>query len=142
MIVHTGKLLLSVVLPIKLTNANNGRGGSFWKTAKDRKEFEATLRKLGHVYSPIGFPVELRVTRLMGKRERRWDYSSGFRGSWKEVEDAIVACGWLVDDGPEWIAGITFEQEKSDSGKSEIRIDIFEADQKREPAEWQAKRSG
>ena len=126
MIVHTGRRLLSVVLPIKLTNNNGGRGGSFWKSAKDRRDFEALLRKLGHVYSPLDHPVELRVTRLMGKRERPWDHSSGFRGNWKEIEDAIIACQWLHDDGAEWITGVTFAQEKNESGVSEIRIEFFE----------------
>jgi len=124
MIVITTPRLLSVTLPIKLTNSNNGRGGSFWKTAKDRKQFEETLRKNGHVYSPIPFPVYLRVTRLLSGREREWDYSSGFRGSWKELEDSCVACGWFQDDGPEYIRGIVFAQQRD--AETAVRIEIFD----------------
>lgn len=127
MIAHTGNLLIAIELPIKLTNKNDGRGGSFWRSAKERKQIEAILRASGHVYEPLDRPVELRVTRLIGKRERPWDYSSGLRGNFKEIEDSMVACGWFHDDGPEWIRGITFDQARSDDGRSAVRIEIFEA---------------
>ena len=127
MIKHTGKLISSILLPIKLTNGNGGRGTAFWKSAKLRKDYEALLRRLGHVYEPFLYRVEIRVTRLLGPRERLWDFSSGLRGSWKELEDSIVACGWLTDDGPQYVGGITFWQEKSASGKSETLIEFYES---------------
>ena len=125
MVVHTGRLLRSITLPIKLTNGNGGRGNAFWQTAKDRKQFEQTLRQLGHVYEPLDHPVELRVTRLMGPRERLWDHSSGLRGNWKELEDAMVACGWFRDDGPDWIAAVSFAQRKHDRRESAVLIEMF-----------------
>lgn len=124
MIQITTPRLLSVELPIKLSNNNAGRGHSFWKTKKDRDNYEATLRTLGHVYEPLDFPVYLRVTRLYCGRERAWDYSSGLRGSWKEFEDALVSCGWFVDDGPKWILGVVFDQQKHN--ESATRIEIFD----------------
>lgn len=118
------KPLLSVTLPVKLTNGNGGRSQKWFLTAKDRDAFEALLRSLGHVYSPIPFPVQLVVTRLLGKRERFWDYSSGFRGNWKELEDAMVACGWFKDDGPDDVKGVFFDQQKH-AGDSAVKVEIF-----------------
>ena len=126
MIVITSKLLLSVVLPIKLTNSNTGRGGSFWKSAKDRKDFEAILRASGHVYTPLDFPVYLRITRIFAGREREWDYSSGLRGNAKELEDSGVACGFWHDDGPKWIRGVVFAQARGE--KSAVMIEMFSAE--------------
>ena len=125
MVVHTGRLLKSITLPIRLTNGNGGRGNSFWRTDAERRRLEATLRTLGHVYEPLDYPVELRVTRLIGPRERLWDHSSGLRGNWKELEDSLVACGWFHDDGPEWIAGISFAQRKNDRRESAVLIEMF-----------------
>lgn len=125
MIIITSRRLLAVTLPVKLTNNNAGRGGSFWKSAKDRDNFEAMLRKLGHVYTPLDFPVLLRVTRLLSGREREWDFSSGLRGNFKELEDACVACGWFADDGPKWIRGVVFDQQRGD--ESAVMIEMFEA---------------
>lgn len=117
--------LLAVELPVKLTNGNDGRGSKWFQTAKDRKRLETLLRALGHVYSPLPFPVQLRVTRLLGKRERFWDASSCGRGNFKELEDAAVACGWFHDDCYEWIRGVYFEQRKEPRDKPAVLVEIF-----------------
>ena len=119
--------LTTIVVEFKLTNANAGRGGSFWKSAKDRKDFESQLRAEGLVFKPIPHPVQLRVTRLLGPRERYWDPDSCGRGNFKEFCDAAVVCGWFHDDCGEWIRGVYFEQEKTDRKTSAVRIEIFDA---------------
>lgn len=124
MIVILAPLLLTVDLPIKLTNSNDGRGHSFWRTNEDRTDCAILLKSLGHVYSPIDFPVYVRVTRLYSGLERKWDYSGGLRGNYKEIEDSLVACGWFVDDGPKWIKGVVFAQEKGEV--TATRIEIFD----------------
>ena len=48
-------------------------------------------------------PVTVTVTRILGKGERLWDSSSILRGNYKEIEDALVAIGWFVDDSTEYI---------------------------------------
>lgn len=125
MIHITTPRLIEVELPIKLSNSNDGRGHSFWRTKKKRDDFEATLRALGYVRQPLEFPVFLRVTRLYSGRERAWDYSSILRGDWKELEDSLVACGWFHDDSPRWIHGVVCDQQKRD--QSGTRIEIFSA---------------
>ena len=138
MIVITSRRLLAVTLPVKLTNNNAGRGGSFWRSAKDRKAFEEMLRARGHVYTPLDFPVYVRITRVYAGREREWDYSSGLRGSAKELEDACVACGWLKDDGPAHIRGVVFDQRRGD--ESAVMIEMFEAARVETPVETRKKR--
>jgi hypothetical protein len=47
--------------------------------------------------------VQVLVIRILGPNQRLWDYSSVLRGNWKEIEDALVACGFLYDDGPKYV---------------------------------------
>lgn len=118
--------LLSVELPVELTNGNDGRGSKWFRSAKVREQMEKLLRSLGHVYSPIGFPVVIKVTRLLGKGQRLWDASSGFRGNWKELEDAMVVCGWFHDDSPKWIRNCYFDQLKQPGRvKPGVLVEIF-----------------
>lgn len=103
--------VLRAVLPIELTNGNDGRGCRWFRSAKVRDDLERILRALRHVREPFDFPVSLTVTRILGPRQKLWDVSSCGRGNWKELEDALVACGWFHDDGPRWIESIAWEQD-------------------------------
>lgn len=105
--------MTEITLPFELTNGNDGRGYAWYKSASARKKFERQLRMLGHVRTPFDVPVKVTVTRILGKRQREWDASSGLRGNWKEIEDALVACGWFHDDKPQWIVATDFRQDAS-----------------------------
>ena len=102
----------TINLPFTLTNSNNGRGHHWGGSAKIRKQFEADLRKLRLTRSPFMFPVNVHVARVLGKGQRLWDTSSIGRGNWKEIEDALVACGWFSDDSPKFITMTTFDQDE------------------------------
>jgi hypothetical protein len=117
--------LLDVTLPIELTNGNDGRGSKWFRSSNVRKKLEATLRTLGLVRHPFDFPVRVTVTRVLGKGQRLWDASSVGRGNWKELEDAMVVCGWFHDDGPKWISHVAFFQDGSrrDVGPA-VRVEI------------------
>lgn len=104
------QLLHKQLLPIQLTNGNDGRGSRWFKSANVRKSIESTLRAKKLVRTPFSVPVALIVTRILGKGQRLWDVSSCGRGNWKEIEDALVACGWFKDDGPKYITDIRFQQ--------------------------------
>jgi len=97
---------MKTILPFKLTNGNTGRGNAWFMSAKFRDKAESQLRKLGLVRHPFPCRVSVMVTRILGKGERLWDSSSILRGNYKEIEDALVACGWFVDDSPAHI-GLT-----------------------------------
>jgi hypothetical protein len=103
-------MIFSVHLPFELTNGNDGRGSKWFSSAKLRKGFERDLRRLGLVSKPFDHAVSVRVTRILGTGQRLWDSSSIGRGNWKEIEDALVACGWFHDDGPKYIRGTQFYQ--------------------------------
>src|SRR5690554_4369071 len=94
---------LTLTLPIELTNGNSGRGHAFWNSAKERKAYEEIIRTKFPRQRPFGVPVVVTVTRVLGRKQRLWDSSSILRGNYKEVEDALVACGFFHDDGPRWI---------------------------------------
>ena len=98
-------------LPFVLTNGNDGRGSKWFSSAKARKGFEDKLRTLRLIRSPFLFPVKVHVVRVLGKRQRLWDTSSIGRGNYKELEDALVACGWFYDDSPKYITQTTFDQD-------------------------------
>ena len=103
--------LLRVTLPVNLTNNNNGQTKHFGKSAADRKKFERMLKRLGLVRKPFDVPVVVYVTRVLGKGQRCWDSSSGLRGSYKQLEDACVACGWFHDDSYKFIKETRFFQD-------------------------------
>lgn len=99
-------------LPFELTNGNDGQGKRWFNSAKIRKGFEADLRKLRMTRSPFLFPVTVHVVRVLGKGQRLWDTSSIGRGNWKQIEDALVSCGWFHDDSPKFITMTTFDQDE------------------------------
>lgn len=98
-------------LPFVLTNGNDGRGSKWFSSAQVRKRFEDKLRMLRLIRSPFMFPVKVHVVRVLGRGHRLWDTSSIGRGNYKEIEDALVACGWFYDDSAKYITQTTFDQD-------------------------------
>lgn len=118
--------LFAVVLDIELTNGNDGRNKRWFKPAKIRKQMEELLRAKRLVPSrPFPKPVVLKITRLLGKGQRLWDFDSCGRGNSKELIDSMVACGWFVDDSPKWIEGCFFDQRKDDREKPAVLVEVF-----------------
>jgi hypothetical protein len=122
-------ILLDIILPFELTNGNDGRGNKWFNSAKVRKKFERHLRATGMTRRPFGVPVDITVTRILGKGQRLWDSSSVGRGNWKEIEDALVACGWFRDDGPRWITSTTYRQDATRRADGPaVRVEITKAE--------------
>lgn len=119
--------LLQIVLPFELTNGNDGRGSRWFSSAKVRKKIEKDLRLMGLVRKPFEVRVVNHVTRLYGKGQREWDSSSIGRGNWKEIEDAMVVCGWFHDDSTKYIKETRFFQKRG-HGKPEILVEVFAVD--------------
>ena len=117
---------MTVTLPFKLTNGNTGRGNAWFMSAKFRDQAEKKLRQLGLVRNPFPCRVSVTVTRILGKGERLWDSSSVLRGNYKEIEDALVACGWFVDDSTDHIALTVGKQDATRRDKgSAIELEIL-----------------
>lgn len=126
-----GKCLLSVSLPVELTNGNDGRGSKWFSSAAVRKKIERDLRIIGLSRQPFDVPVVVRVTRMCGKGQKLWDSSSIGRGNWKEIEDALVVLGWFFDDGPKYIVETRFSQVSQSITKQEkpsVLVEVFEAE--------------
>lgn len=91
-------LLYSAILPIALTNANDGRTTHFGASSQRRKKYLRLLATLGYKRQPFPFQVDVVVTRILGPNQRMMDSSSLLRGNWKEIEDSLVQLGWFHDD--------------------------------------------
>jgi len=115
LLARAGGELEKILLPIRLTNNNGGRGGSYHASATFRKKCEERLRAWGLAANPVRFPfpVRVRVIRVLGPHERKWDTSSILRGNYKEIEDALVAIGWFPNDSPQWIGMTLPDQDDS-----------------------------
>ena len=126
---QTSEEMLSVVLPIELTNSNGGRSQKWFNSAKIRKSFESSFRILGLAREPFEGLVKLELTRILGKNQRLWDSDSGLRGNSKELIDALVAIGWFHDDSPKWIEQTVFLQDQSqrENGPA-VRVCVYETD--------------
>lgn len=103
---------LCVVLPIELTNGNEGRSKHWGSAAKRRKSIAEVIVATVKV-RPVETPTRLTITRILGKGERLYDADSLGRGNAKELIDALVAVGFLPDDGPRHVVECRFVQDAS-----------------------------
>lgn len=120
--------MTTLVLPIELTNGNDGRTKHFGAAAKRRREYEATIRYLHGRIQPVSTPCRITVTRILGKGQRLMDADSLGRGNAKELIDAIVAVGFLPDDGPRHVTEVAYRQDdtrRSDGPSTEITIEAI-----------------
>ena len=85
---------------------------------------ERDLRKMGLVFEPMREKVTVTVVRILGKGQRLWDSSSRGRGNYKQLEDAMVACGWFTDDSPKYIKNTVFLEDDTQR-KNGSAIDIY-----------------
>jgi hypothetical protein len=120
--------LLSQWLDLELTNGNDGRGSRWFRSDAMRRDIELQLRALHLTREPFEFPVVIELTRVLGKRQSFWDADSKFRGNSKELIDAMVACGWLHDDGPKFVTEAICHQDETQRKKGPATIiEIFAA---------------
>lgn len=114
------KFIYALKIDLPLTNGNTGRGNQWYASAKERKKFEALLREITTPDPdtffdylddlPFEFPVGLRITRVLGRKQRLWDADSIGRGNSKELVDAIVAVGFLHDDSAAYVKHVEYQQ--------------------------------
>tara|TARA_R110000782_G_scaffold124751_3_gene216246 strand:- start:909 stop:1373 length:465 start_codon:yes stop_codon:yes gene_type:complete len=119
------KPILTEILPIELTNSNDGQGHSWHRGAKFRKQVERKLAAQGFRREPFPWLVRLEITRVLGRRQSKWDSSSVLRGNWKEIEDALVVLGWFEDDSTKFIshsAGYQDDTRRADGPCIEVRV--------------------
>lgn len=121
--------VVSVTLDIELTNNNKGQGHKWFSSAKERTRLERVLLDFCGKRKPFKFPVRLRMTRILGPKQRLWDATNFWRGNTKQLVDAMVATGWFKDDNLKWIhepvEGVQ-DPSRRDIGPA-VKIEIFRA---------------
>ena len=125
----SGDLVLTVKVPVKLSNNNAGQGNSWHKSANDRKKIEKLLKSMRLQREPFKHPCTIEIIRVLGHRQRLWDFDSIGRGSAKQLIDSLVAVGWFFDDKPEHIRGCFYHQDNSqrENGPATI-INVYRFD--------------
>ena len=125
-------LLHLVRVPIVWKNYNDGQSRTWHPSAKSRNEIEYTLSACGHrMEQPFDEPVVLRITRVLGYKQSKWDSDSGLRGNAKQLIDSLVACGWFHDDSCKYITETRFTQFEPTvrEALSTTIIEVFRAEQ-------------
>lgn len=112
--ITTEDLIKKITLPIKLTNNNDGQTRHFGMSANQRKKYAKIIRAKFGQQQPFKERVLILVVRVLGKGQRLWDQSSVLRGNWKQIEDSLVECGFMQDDGPEFVSLAIGDQDNSD----------------------------
>lgn len=123
------QIVARLFLPITLTNDNGGRNAKWFRTAKRKREYAMMVRVYSGRRVPFEFPVILRITRVLGAKQKLWDHDSIGRGSAKELVDAIRDHGWIHNDDPKWVRDVTYKQtdKHRDRGPA-VQIDFIRAD--------------
>ena len=106
-----GDELHRVILPVELTNGNDGRGSKWFSSAKVRKQLESLL--IEHKRKPFAQPTVVELTRILGAGQRLWDADSIGRGNAKELFDSLVAIGWWHDDSHKYIQKVDYRQDST-----------------------------
>lgn len=121
-------LLHSAIIPISLTNSNDGRTVHYGASASRRRKYAKQLGILGFKRKPFEKQVDVVVTRILGPNQRLMDSSSLLRGNYKEIEDTLVELGWFTDDDTKSIR-VTFAVQ--DTSRRHLgpatQIDIYAA---------------
>jgi len=104
----------TITLPIELLNDNVGRSAHWSRAAKRKRQYRAIISVLHPRRKPFDHPVKLVITRVLGPRQKLCDKDSIGRGSAKELVDALVASGFLHDDGPQWVTSVEYRQDAGD----------------------------
>ena len=118
--------IFTATIPFNLSNNNDGQGRAWYRTAAVKKAITDQLARQKMHREPFAFAVRLRLTRILGPKQRLWDADSVLRGSAKQLIDGLVDAGWFHDDGPEYITEVDGRQNKNDRSKGPaVLIEIF-----------------
>lgn len=116
--VRSIELIIPCVWPSQNDVAKNTRGYSGRAYRKFREEYKKLIPQATE--APEFAYVFL--TRLFGKRKRRYDVANLIGGG-KPLVDALVVNGYLIDDSPKWM-NAWYYQERSESGEDMIKIQV------------------
>ena len=121
-----GALIHEQTFAVEIKNRNYATANTMYKKGIKAK-FERHLSQFAR--KPFDRPVKLIVTRILGIGQRVYDYDSIGRGDAKELIDTLSDIGWFNNDGPRWIQGVFYDQDKSQrwSGPA-VKVQVFEVE--------------
>lgn len=106
------KLIETVCVPMVLTNSNDGQGHGWYRTDQQKKKCLKILEDNWLAdRTPFDHCVGLKIIRVLGPKQRLWDFDSIGRGNAKQLIDAMVELGWFHDDKPEHIRPVHYDQD-------------------------------
>ena len=105
--IRLGELRGRIIVPLDMRNDNSS--STHWRAGYAKSKQAQRAFDNGTVtvepYHDRDKPVNLVVTRVLGKGQRRWDADSILRGRQaKALVDCLTKDGWINDDGPRWVA--------------------------------------
>ena len=121
-----GALIHEQTFAVEIKNRNYATANTMYKKGiKDK--FKRHLSQFAR--EPFDRPVKLILTRILGIGQNLYDYDSIGRGDAKELIDTLSDIGWFVNDGPKWIQGVFYDQDKSQrwSGPA-VKVQVFEVE--------------
>ena len=123
------EVIHSAVINLNLTNSNDGQGHAGYRTAAVKKAISAELVRKAMHRQPFDFPVRLKITRILGPKQRLFDYDSVLRGSAKQLIDCLTDAGWWHDDGPKFITSVIGDQDATQRKNGPaVLIEVFRDD--------------
>lgn len=95
---------IDLTLPLDLPSRNQIDVMHWSARHRLRQEFEDALSLAGVCFEANTRQGRwlLTITRLLGRRQRVFDDDNAVGGA-KQLIDALVRCGWFVDDGPDFL---------------------------------------
>lgn len=102
---------IELIMPVRLVNNNDGQKRHWYLSAEARAELGMQFKAWFPGRRPLGYPVKVIVTRILGKGQRLWDEDSIGRGNAKQIIDSLVGCRFFHDDKPKWIAKVDYAQD-------------------------------
>lgn len=120
------KHVYTEILPVKMTNSNDGQGRGWYSSSNERKRIRDRLIEF-RKKTPYG-RCDVVLTRILGKKERLWDSGNILRGNAKQLIDTLVELGWWEDDGPRYIRHLDGRQDpnrRSEGSCVEIKVCVL-----------------
>ena len=120
-------MIHSQILPVELTNRNDGQGHHWSRTQRDKIALRIALAPFKR--EPFPFRVDVTLTRILGKGQRLFDPDSIGRGNAKQIIDTLTDLGWWLDDNARHIRHFDYRQDDTQrvNGPA-VLIEVTEAE--------------
>ena len=117
-----------LVVRLKLKSLNDLKGRHWARRHQEKNDAAWALKEAGaRRTTPPEHRQLVTLTRVLGPRERVWDFENLTGGTAKAIFDALTDLGYWRDDSPRWIDR-AYEQDalqRQNGPAVEIRIEVL-----------------